>query len=224
MEDEPMTAVAKGYKGIGMEGSVARWYDRTTRKDMGEFVALAARIAGALPAEAEVLEVAPGPGFLSIELARRGMRVTAVDISKTFLDLGAKNARREGAEVRFFYGDAASLPLPDASVDFVVCRAAFKNFTRPVEAMSEMRRVLRSGGSALLIDMRREASMNDLRPYVERMSSGWLDRISMTLTFRLLIRRAYPTAEIRRMMHQAGWRNAELKLTPSGFEVWMRKE
>jgi len=219
-----MTAVAKGYRGIGMEGNVARWYDRTTRKDMAEFVALAARIATAAPAGAEVLEVAPGPGFLSIEMARRGMRVTAVDISKTFLELGAKNAAEEGAAVRFLYGDAASLPLPDASVDFVVCRAAFKNFTRPVEAMSEMRRVLRPGGNALIIDMRREASMKDLRPYVERMSSTWLDRMSMTLTFRMLIRRAYPIAEIRRMMHEAGWQNVELNLTPSGFEASMRKD
>jgi ubiquinone/menaquinone biosynthesis C-methylase UbiE len=224
MEDESMTAVAKGYKGIGMEGSVARWYDRTTRKDMGEFVALAARIATAAPAGAEVLEVAPGPGFLSIEMARRGMRVTAVDISKTFLELGARNAAQEGAEVRFLHGDAAVLPVPDASVDFVVCRAAFKNFTRPVEAMSEMRRVLRPGGTAVLIDMRREASMKDLRPYVERMSSSWLDRASMTLTFRMLIRRAYPIAQIRRMMHQAGWKNVELNLTASGFEAWMRRE
>ena len=40
-----MTATAKAYKGMGMEGSTARWYDRTTRKDMPEFKALALRIA-----------------------------------------------------------------------------------------------------------------------------------------------------------------------------------
>ncbi len=39
-----MTATVKAYKGMGMEGSVARWYDRTTRKDMPEVEALAARI------------------------------------------------------------------------------------------------------------------------------------------------------------------------------------
>jgi hypothetical protein len=59
MEDEQMTATLKAYKGMGMEGSTARWYDRTTRKDMPEFKTLAQRIASALPPTAQVLEVAP---------------------------------------------------------------------------------------------------------------------------------------------------------------------
>jgi hypothetical protein len=58
-----MTASAKAYKGMGMEGSTARWYDRTTRKDLPEFKELAVRIAAALPPSAQVLEVAPGPDF-----------------------------------------------------------------------------------------------------------------------------------------------------------------
>ena len=45
-----MTATVKAYKGMGMEGGTARWYDRTTRKDMPEFKALAVRIAAAVPA------------------------------------------------------------------------------------------------------------------------------------------------------------------------------
>jgi len=52
----------KAYKGLGMEGAVARWYDRITRKDMAEFAALAERIATLVPSSATVLEIAPGPG------------------------------------------------------------------------------------------------------------------------------------------------------------------
>ena len=36
-----MTSTLKAYKGIGMEGGLARWYDRTTRKGMPAIVALA---------------------------------------------------------------------------------------------------------------------------------------------------------------------------------------
>jgi ubiquinone/menaquinone biosynthesis C-methylase UbiE len=61
-----MTAAVKAYKGMGMEGSIARWYDRTTRKGMDEFRQLAARIAAIVPPGGSVLEVAPGPGFLSM--------------------------------------------------------------------------------------------------------------------------------------------------------------
>src|ERR1700733_11371426 len=92
MEDEQMTATIKAYKGMGMEGSTARWYDRTTRKDMPEIKALAQRIASALSPAAQVLEVAPGPGFLSIELAKRGLQVRAVDISQTFVEIAQRNA------------------------------------------------------------------------------------------------------------------------------------
>ncbi len=220
-----MGATVKAYKGMGMEGSVARWYDKTTRRYMPEYVALAQRIAGATPAGGEVLEVAPGPGFASIEMARRGMRVTAVEISRTFVEIAGRNAEAEGVEVELIHGDAAALPLAEASVDFVVCRAAFKNFTEPVKALSEMRRVLRPGGTALLIDMRREATLKDVRPYLERAGGGWWNRQYMLLIFRMLIRRAYPLDAIRRMAAEAGWGEDEVKLTVAamGFEVSMQK-
>jgi ubiquinone/menaquinone biosynthesis C-methylase UbiE len=184
MEDETMVYAMKAYKGIGMEGGVARWYDKTTRRDMPEFVGLAARIAALVPARATVLEVAPGPEFLAIELAKRGLEVWAVDISKTFVEIARRNAAAAHVTLRFEVGDAAALPIGDASVDFVVCRAAFKNFSQPVRALAEMRRVLRPGGTALLIDMRRDVSIAALKRYVDGLGLGWLNRWFMMLVFR----------------------------------------
>jgi ubiquinone/menaquinone biosynthesis C-methylase UbiE len=213
---------AKAYKGMGMEGSLARWYDRTTRKDMPEIRALAGRIAPLVPAGGSILEVAPGPGFLSIELARRGFNVQAVDISKTFVGIARRNAASAGVMVRFERGNAAALPAGGASIDFVVCRAAFKNFTAPVLALSEMRRVLKPGGTALLIDMRRDVTMAEIRQHVARFGLGWLNRQFMIFTFRnLLIKRAYPLAEINRMAAEAGWKRTKIETAPLGFEAWM---
>ena len=48
-----MATAVKAYKGMGMEGSIARWYDRTTRKDMPEIRQLAARIAALVDARAK---------------------------------------------------------------------------------------------------------------------------------------------------------------------------
>src|ERR1700722_5337926 len=172
MEDKRMATAVKAYKGMGMEGSIARWYDRTTRKDMPEVRQLAAPTAAMPPAGGSLLEVAPGPGFLSIELAKRGLQVRAVDISKTFVEIARRNAAEEGVAPRFELGNAAALPLEDAGVDFVVCRAAFKNFTEPVKALKEMRRVLRPGGAALLIDMRRDARMSEVKRYVDGLGGG----------------------------------------------------
>jgi ubiquinone/menaquinone biosynthesis C-methylase UbiE len=219
-----MTSAVKAYKGMGMEGSIARWYDRTTRKDLPEIKALAARIAARLPAAATVLEVAPGPGFLSIELAQRGLEVRAIDISKTFVEIAHQNAAGEGVRVRFEHGNAADLPVEDASVDFVVCRAAFKNFTEPMKALSEMKRVLRTGGTALVIDMRRDVPVAALREYVKRLGVGRLNGWFMMLVFRLmLIRRSYPLDEFRRMATSAGWIVPRIEVSPIGFEAWMTK-
>ena len=219
-----MTATVKAYRGMGMEGRTARWYDRTTRKDLPEIRSLALRIAAAIPSSAQVLEVAPGPGFLSIELAKRGLPVRALDISKTFVEIARHNAAAEGVDVRFDLGNAAALPLEDASVDFVVCRAAFKNFSEPLKALQEMRRVLRPGGKALLIDLRRDASMAEVKRYVDGLGVSRLNRWFMLFVFRYsLIKRAYPLEQFRRMTIEAGWDQLQIDTTSAGFEAWMSK-
>jgi ubiquinone/menaquinone biosynthesis C-methylase UbiE len=224
MEDKRMTTAVKAYKGMGMEGSIARWYDRTTRKDMPEVRQLAARIAAMIPAGGSLLEVAPGPGFLSIELAKRGLQVRAVDISKTFVEIARRNATAEGVTVRFQLGNASALPIDDESVDFVACRAAFKNFTEPVKALAEMRRVLRPGGHAMLIDMRRDVSVPELQRYVNGLGVSRLNRWFMMLSFRgMLIKRAYPIEEIRRMAVEAGWADPRIDTSPLGFAAWTTK-
>jgi len=219
-----MGGTMKAYRGMGMEGSIAHWYDRTTRRDMPDLKMLANRIAKIVRPGGEVFEVAPGPGFLSIELAKRGFQVSAIDISKTFVEIAQHNSAAEGVEVRFGLGNASALPVASASVDFVVCRAAFKNFTEPVKAMAEMFRVLHPGGTALLIDMRRDASVNEIRRYVNSLGVNLLNRWFMLATFRgMLIRRAYPIPEIRRMAAEAGWVEPRIEISPIGFEAWVTK-
>jgi ubiquinone/menaquinone biosynthesis C-methylase UbiE len=140
-------ATQKAYKGMGMEGSVARWYEKTTRKDMAEFRKLAERLRASLPDGTNMLEVAPGPGFLAIEMAKGGkFHVTGLDISKTFVELARKNAAGVGVSIDFREGNASAMPFAENSFDLLVCRAAFKNFSEPVKALHEMHRVLRPGG------------------------------------------------------------------------------
>ena len=49
--------MAKAYKGMGMEGAVARWYAAITRKSLADFELLAERVAGELPLGSSVLDV-----------------------------------------------------------------------------------------------------------------------------------------------------------------------
>lgn len=218
-----MSTQAKAYRGLGMEGGIARWYDKTTRKDMVQFREVASRIAAAINGH-DVVEIAPGPGFLSIELGKRGLSVQAFDISKTFVEIARRNAAVEAVSVRFNQGNAAALPIESGSTDFVVCRAAFKNFTQPVEALAEMRRVLRPGGTALLIDLRRDTQVSELRKYVDSLGVSALNRWFIMLTFRaMLLKRAYRVDDIRKLVREAGWNEPRIELSPVGFEAWMVK-
>src|SRR5437868_4724067 len=105
-----MTTFTKAYKGLPMEGFVASWYNTNTGKDQTRFLAGARAVAAMVPAGGKVLEVAPGPGFLAIELARRGFKVTGVDISKSFVKIASENAKQAGVSIDFRHGDAAHLP------------------------------------------------------------------------------------------------------------------
>ena len=72
----------KPYKGIAMEGTIANWYAKNTARDQRRFRAAARAVAERVQPCGEVLEVAPGPGYLAIEIAKSGRKVTTVDISQ----------------------------------------------------------------------------------------------------------------------------------------------
>ncbi len=125
----------KPWKGAGMEGWVARWYNRTRQKDMDDFRSQAKNVAARLGAGCNVLEVAPGPGFFAIELAKLGdFKITGLDASRTFVEIATENARSAGAKIDFRLGNASAMPFADESFDFIYCSAAFKNFSEPVKA------------------------------------------------------------------------------------------
>ncbi|MFY9747589.1 MAG: methyltransferase domain-containing protein [Acidobacteriaceae bacterium] len=215
----------KAYKGMGMEGSVARWYEKTTRKDYEEYRRLAARFAAGLPEGGDVLEVAPGPGFLSVEMAKTGrLRVTGLDISKTFVEIARRHADEVGVRVDFQNGNASQMPFADGSFDFLVCRAAFKNFSDPVGALREMRRVLRPGRKGVVIDLRRDVSMKEINKYVEGLDLPRMSALFTKLTFRfMLLKRAYTQQEFEAMLRQVSFANTRIDANAIGMEVWMEK-
>lgn len=206
-----------------MEGSIARWYEKNTRESMDEFRREAERLKAFLPDGGDVLEVAPGPGFLAIELARDPrIRVTGLDISRTFVELAKKNAAEAGVRADFHLGNASHMPFAARSFDLLVCRAAFKNFSDPEKALQEMRRVLRLGGTGVIIDLRRDASMADIKHEVDRMHLGAVNRALTTATFRfMLLKRAYTKAELEKMLDRAGVEPADVRTRGIGVEVWL---
>ena len=215
---------SKPYKGIGMEGMIATWYARNTGKAIAEYRSLAKRIADGLRPGDRVLEVAPGPGYLAIELARLGSyRLAGLDISRTFIRMARENAARGGVMIDLREGDVAAMPFAADTFDFIVCRAAFKNFGDPAGALGEMHRVLRPGGGALVIDMRNDASANAIKDEVAKMPLGRIDKFLSRTTLSALRRRAYSTLDFERMVQATPFGRCDIREEPLGFEVMLTK-
>lgn len=94
-----------------------------------------------------LLDVGCSTGIVADELSRRGATVVGVDIDEPGL---AAAARRFGGHVGFARADSAALPLPDASVDLVVCNHIYEHVVDPVLLFAEMRRVVRPDGALYL--------------------------------------------------------------------------
>src|SRR6516162_1900457 len=175
-----------------MDGWMARWYarQRATESQLAVVRKQATELAHGLPSGARVLEIAPGPGYLAIEIARLGrFEVTGLDISRTFVEIGRENARKACVTVDFRHGDAAVVPFEARSFDLVVCQAAFKNFTEPVCALDEMHRVLRPGGTAIIQDLSKDAANADIDREVSAMKLSRFNALATRLVLQTILRR-----------------------------------
>jgi ubiquinone/menaquinone biosynthesis C-methylase UbiE len=209
---------------MAMEGPIARWYAKNARRD-AEFKKIVDQVIEAVPAGSRVLEVAPGPGFLSIELARAGRyHVTGLDISKTFVEIAQANARQANVQIDFRQGNASDLPFAAATFDFIICTAAFKNFTQPVQAIAEMQRVLKPGGKALIVDLRGNASRADVYRMVQEMNLNRLNALFTRWAFRfMLLKNAYTPEEIKQFVAQTKFRQCEIRTDTVGMDIWLTK-
>jgi ubiquinone/menaquinone biosynthesis C-methylase UbiE len=213
----------KGYKGLPMEGFVARWYARNTAgRDHRKSAEL---VAGQVASGRSILELAPGPRYLAIELAKLGTYwVFGLDISQTFVQMATARAQDVGVAVEFRHGDAAHMPFPPNSFDFIVCQAAFKNFSEPVQALREMHRVLKPGGKALILDLRPDVSPKAINAEVKKMGLGWFNSLVTKLAFRYcLLKRAFSREQFGRMAFQTPFKTCEIQEEPLGLMVALVK-
>ena len=100
----------------------------------------------------DVLDAGCGTGFLTLELASRGHRVTGVDFAPEMLVEARRKAAEQGAGVRFEEADAEQLPFAAWSFDLVVSRHVLWTLPHPEAAIDEWIRVLRPGGRLAVID------------------------------------------------------------------------
>ena len=220
-----MTTTTKPYKGLPLEGVIASWYAKTTLKDLNRHQLMAKTLAGNIPNNGAVLEIAPGPGYFCIELAKLGSyQITGLDISRSFVEIARRNAREAGLQIDFRQGNASAMPFPDETFDFTFCQAAFKNFSEPVKAIREMYRVLKPGGVAVISDLRRDASSAEIEREVKGMNLGPINAFMVKWTFdHMLLKSAYRIEEMKALAAQTPCGKCRIEIDGVGFQAWLEK-
>jgi ArsR family transcriptional regulator len=154
-----------------------------------------------------VADIGTGTGILASELASLGLRVIAIDNSSRMLDAARTNLQREGTTgVELREGEVSSLPLADGEVDAALAHMVLHYLPSPGEAIREMARVVRAGGSVIVVDfvqhqhewMRQELGVHWLG-FREEEVDGWFEAAGL--------------AAPRREIHQAPSAGRDLPAT-----------
>ncbi len=110
-----------------------------------------------------LLEVGCGIGTDLVRFARGGALVTGVDLSKTAIDLAARNFELHGlAPVELSVANAEALPYADASFDHVYGHGVIQYTADPAKLVRECHRVLKPGGTAIFMVYNRISWLNAL--------------------------------------------------------------
>jgi ubiquinone/menaquinone biosynthesis C-methylase UbiE len=157
-------------------------------------------LGASLPPGTHLLDVGTGPGYLLGYLAR-----ARPDLSLWGLDFSPAMIRRararHGVAPRWLVADACRLPFAAGAFGQVVASFSFHIWPCPVAGLLELRRVLAPGGRAWVYELRREASLQNLRAFARE---AGLPFFLTYLGYKIVSRHhALPESEFARLLRQA---------------------
>lgn len=165
-----------------------------------------------------VLDVCAGTNVIGIELLKKQpeIEVHAVDRSDSMQKVGKERAAEQGFEINGHICDVHSLPFPDNHFDVVTLQYATRHL-RVIEVFSEIKRVLKPGGSFHHFDMLRPSSKIIEEAYCLYLK-GCLKATSWAINsgpeakacrnyFVEAIRLFYSTEELSRLLSELGFDN-----------------
>jgi SAM-dependent methyltransferase len=110
--------------------------------------------AARLKGDERVLDIATGPGYIAEAIARSVREVIGLDLTDAMLSIARERTQQRGiSNISFRIGDAQNLPFESEQFDLVVSRLALHHLQNPMQALREMTRVLRHGGTVLTEDI-----------------------------------------------------------------------
>jgi demethylmenaquinone methyltransferase/2-methoxy-6-polyprenyl-1,4-benzoquinol methylase len=168
-------------------------------------------VIGLRPQPAErFLDLCCGTGDLTLLLAERvrpGGEVWGLDAAAAPLALArARGARQPWLPVRWLQGDALATGWPTGWADGATMAYGLRNLADPAMALRELRRLLRSGGRAAVLDFNRPDPGDPRADWISRFQTGYLRRVVV------------PVAGLAGLAESYGWIEESLKRFPTGEE------
>lgn len=226
-------ALPSGSSGVGpMFDRIAPTYDLLNHLlSLGWDYAWRRKVAGLLPAQGalQILDLATGTGDLLLSVLHRCPNVvqaTGLDISERMLEICREKLRTRGLaeRVELVHADAAATPFPPDTFDSVTMAFGIRNTADVAATLAEILRILKPGGSTLILEFALPAHrlvrwcylkyLRSVVPQMGRMVSG--DRQA----YRYLdesIEGFHRPAAFSALMRQAGFR--EVAVIPLTFGV-----
>lgn len=173
--------------------SASGQWDRLREELFGDSFHLHA-LLGLLDADAIVGDLGCGTGQLSELVAPHVQHVIAVDGSGDMLQAARRRLKdRDNVEVRL--GNLEALPIDNGQLDIAMMGLVLHHVPDPAVAVSEVARVLKAGGRALIIDM----LPHDRAEYQQQMGHVWL---------------GFPERQVRKMLTAAGFDHVRIHALP----------
>lgn len=171
----------------------------------------------------EILDVGTGTAQIPIELLGRrpSLRLTAVDLAPSMLELGRRNVAAAGlaAQVRLECVDAKTLPYPASTFIAVISNSIVHHIPQPRQVLAEACRVLAAGGLLFVRDLVRPASDDAVRSLVDRYAADANDH--QRQLFDDSLRAALSLDEMRQLVSELGHEPAGVQQTSDRHWTWI---
>lgn len=99
-----------------------------------------------------LLDIGAGDGYMSVEMAKLGLKVIALDLSQIALDHIANYKRQFNLpNITLVHGSAEKIPIKSNSIDYIVANAILEHIPNEAETIYEWKRVLKPGGRMMVV-------------------------------------------------------------------------
>jgi len=117
-----------------------------------------------------VLDIACGPGLVACAFAEKVGQVTGVDLTPAMIERARELQQERGLRnILWVVDDVTTLPFADDSFSIVLTRYSFHHFLDPRRVLAEMRRVCRTGGTIMVVDVALPPEKRDAYDQVEKL-------------------------------------------------------